>query len=234
MNTNELFSLEFGSQDQTNFDLTQTQVERGTIAFFKDGTWPENKDFSAIGRYLDRKINYLHDYIKNMMPVGTILSSFDPTPFNKYFLSLNGELISAATRPLLYAKLLSLGFKPDGQSLIKLPDMRGTVQRAQNKGRFTDVTEINLGAYQADATQKVVGGMPNVQFGGSNTIGISPSPNSWAVTPTGQYGQYGIATTSFQGIFSMNYDNSRTIRTALEERVKATGAHFQIFAGVED
>ena len=227
--TKDLFNYNFGSQEQGVYDLTPMQIERG-MNYFVTNSKPFSYDFSSVFRIFDRKLKYLHDYIKNMMPVGTILSSFDPAPFNKYFLSLNGELISAATRPLLHAKLKSLGFAEDGQGLIKLPDMRGTVLRAQNKGRFGDVAEIDLGKYQADATQRV-SGVNNWQFmlaGGAFSGPFSAGNHS------GYHGTFSASTASGQGAIGISFDNSRIVRTALEERVKATGAHFQIFAGIED
>ena len=227
--TKDLFNYNFGSQEGGVYDLTPMQIERG-MNYFVTNSKPFSYDFSSVFRIFDRKLKYLHDYMKNMMPVGTILSSFDPAPFNKYFLSLNGELISAATRPLLHAKLKSLGFVEDGQGLIKLPDMRGTVQRAQNKGRFTGVDEILLGQYQADATQKVYGAFTDISvatpaLSATGAFALAHVFNESTVDT-------GVSREHVRAYF--NFDNSRVARIALEERVKATGAHFQIFAGVED
>lgn len=227
--TKDLFNYNFGSQEAGVFDLTPLQIERG-MNYFVTNSKPFSYDFSSVFRIFDRKIKYLHDYMKNMMPVGTILSSFDPAPFNKYFLSLNGELISSTTRPLLHAKLKAMGFVEDGQGLIKLPDMRGTVQRAQNKGRFTDMTEILLGAYQADATQRYMGAMND----------IVTSVNSAATFPFRIYQEVydrivdSPTDTMLHKRTYFDFDNARSVRTAAEERVKATGVHFQIFAGIED
>ena len=226
--TKDLFNYNFGSQEGGVYDLTPMQIERG-MNYFVTNSKPFSYDFSSVFRIFDRKLKYLHDYMKNMMPVGTILSSFDPAPFNKYFLSLNGELISAATRPLLHAKLKSLGFVEDGQGLIKLPDMRGTVQRAQNKGRFTGVDEILLGQYQADATQKVLGEQFYVML-----YMFEARTTGALFVKDGSVGYHNAHGTGSGATRTLNFDNSRSVRTAAEERVKATGAHFQIFAGVED
>ena len=225
--TKDLFNYNFGSQEGGVYDLTPMQIERG-MNYFVTNSKPFSYDFSSVFRIFDRKLKYLHDYMKNMMPVGTILSSFDPAPFNKYFLSLNGERISAATRPLLHAKLKSLGFVEDWQGLIKLPDMRGTVMRAQNKGRFADVDEIGLGIYQADATQKVLGEQFYVML-----YMFEARTTGALFVKDGSVGHY-VPGTSAGSTRTLNFDNSRSVRTAAEERVKATGAHFQIFAGVED
>lgn len=169
----------------------------------------------------------LYEKLKLANPVGMLGNSFDTKVFNHHWLSLNGEWIARNDYPLLYDYLLGLGYKPSAQQLIQLPDARGLVFRSQNKGRFSDVAEIGLGQYQADATQRVVG-TNNWQFmlgGGSINGAFTPGNHS------GYHGMITVSASSGQGAIGITFDNSRVVRTALEERVKAIGMHAQIFVG---
>lgn len=167
----------------------------------------------------------LYAKLRLACPVGLLGSSVDVKPFNNHWLSLTGELIARSDYPLLYDYFLGLDYKPDSQQLIKLPDARGLVFRSQNKGRFTDVTEIGIGAYQADATQKVTGKSgASVRFVGYPSTGVFYDEVTVAAGAAG----------GGNGVYFSNFDNSRAARTALEERVKSLGTNAQIFIGLED
>lgn len=170
-------------------------------------------------------IDSLWNSLKLANPVGMLGNSFDAKVFNSMWLSLNGEYIAHANYPILYDYLLSLDYKPNAQQLIQLPDARALVMRSQNKGRFTGVDEILLGQYQADATQKVLGEQFYV------VLNMFDPPKSGALyVKDGSVGNYGSGTAG-GATRTLTFDNSRSARTALEERVKAIGVHAQIFTG---
>ena len=195
---------------------------------------PNKMDDEQLIKAINVLINHssinLWDKLKLACPVGMLGNSFDAKVFNNHWLSLNGEYISRVNYPLLYDYFIGLGYAPNAQQLIQLPDARALVMRSQNKGRFSDVAEIDLGKYQADATQRV-SGVNNWQFmlGGGAVNGPFGAGNH-----SGYHGTFSTSTATGQGAIGISFDNSRVVRTAAEERVKATGAHFQIFAGVED
>ena len=198
---------------------------------------PNKMDDEQLIKAINVLINHssinLWDKLKLACPVGMLGNSFDAKVFNNHWLSLNGEYISRVNYPLLYDYFIGLGYAPNAQQLIQLPDARALVMRSQNKGRFSDVTEIELSKYQSDATQKIAGHIGAVQIGQSGLpAGGAFNKSTW----TGLYGQYqSLSTpTTGNGIFSQYFDNSAVARTALEERVKSIGVHAQIFIGFGD
>lgn len=194
------------------------------------------RDLACTAKYtLDELVKLANDYdaiwnkLKLANPVGMLGNSFDVKVFNNMWLSLNGEYISHSTYPILYDYLLGLDYKPNAQQLIQLPDARALVFRSQNKGRFSDVTEIGIGQYQSDATQKLVGTLTAIYMGNGST-GQTSGP-----LQSGVAGNFvGVTAGTAQSAANINFDNSRVARTALEERVKAIGVHAQIFIGFSE
>ena len=208
-------------------------LKRGGIPPFDAMEIPEsNQQLANLldSRFSGLKTGLTDIYAKLRLacPVGMLGSSVDVKPFNDHWLPLTGELIARNDYTPLYDYLLGLGYKPDSQQLIKLPDARGLVFRSQNKSRFTDVTEVGIGEYQADATQKVVGEQLYVLL---NAFTV---PNSGALfVKDGAAGAYGSGANS-GATRTLTFDNSRVARVALEERVKSLGTNAQIFIGLKD
>lgn len=185
-------------------------------------------DFDAAIKALQKADQDIYKYIRNliymMYPVGSRRTSHIKLPQSKYWVDATGEWFAQPDYPELWAAYLAEG-RPIVKDLMQITDERGTVARAQNKGRFGDVVEVNLGGYQADATQKVIGRHGGtVRYVGYGSTGV------FYDTATGMFGAVG----SGNGVYIGNFDNSLVVRTALEERVKATGIHVQIFCGLGD
>lgn len=166
-------------------------------------------------------------------PVGMIAQAFSNTPFNKYWIHLDGSLIN---RSGLLVKVFdylvaNLGLVPTAQGFITLPDTRGTVLRSMSKGRFSDVVEIGLGQYQPDATQRVEGTAADIT---SNSVSIADTNGafSYTVYPTKFNGPSVPYSTSIQVNYS--FSNVRVARTAAEDRGKSTGVNTFMYIGQED
>lgn len=218
------------NDNNAHYDLACTaQFALDAIENLTNGLADHNSD-SAAHKDIRDLIALLWTNIKLANPVGMLSNSVDTKVFNSMWLSLNGEYISRANYTPLYDYLLGLGYVPNAQQLIQLPDARGLVLRSQNKGRFPDVTEIAIGKYQADATQKVYGTFTDI------------SVASQALNATGAFAlsqvfnenmvDTGVSREHWRAYF--NFDNSRVARIALEERVKSLGTHAQIFVGFPD
>lgn len=121
------------------------------------------------------------------------------------WLKCNGAIFDKVKYPLLAAAY------PDG----KLPDLRGEFIRGSDDARGVDVGRTVLSA-QADAVQKFTGKTNGIQhfIPGLTTEGIVKQGEAIASTS----GLTETATGTGNGVFRVEFDASRQIRTAAETR----------------
>ena len=190
-------------------------------------------DFDTAIKALQQSDKDIYKYIRGLIymmhPVGSRRTSHIKLPQSEYWVDATGEWFAQPDYPELWAAYLAEG-RPIVNNLMQITDERGTVTRAQNKGRFVGLEETLLGGYQADATQKIVG-INNWQFmlGSGQMTGPFGAGNH-----SGYHGNFSVSTALGQGAIGISFDNSRVARTATEERVKSTTVHVQIFCGLGD
>ena len=194
-----------------------------TAKFLIDEVMNLKTDDIALKKYM-RELVYL------VCPVGTRRTSTFMQPSSKHWVTATGEWFRRIDYPELWDYYLTAN-RPIVNDMMQIIDERGTVARAQNKGRFAGIEEIDLGKYQADATQRETGNIGAVQFGISG-FGVN---GLYTIVDTGYKGIYETkATNTHNGVFTITSDNARVVRTSTEERVKATGVYVQIFVGLGD
>lgn len=188
---------------------------------------------------------YIRDLIYLVCPVGTRKTSHHYSPSTKYWQNVTGEWFREKDLPELWAYYVGLG-RPIVNGLMQAIDERGTVARHPNLGRFSDVAEIGLGQYQADATQRVVGTLGEFVYQDERAFDVGVDTGVFDFKDPSIYSRWGgySHVSKVQNIEHLQgggnrrdgfiFDNAIVARTALEERVKATGIHVQVFCGLGD
>lgn len=132
------------------------------------------------------------------------------------WIKANGAAISRATYAALFLTIGTTYGAGDGSTTFNIPDLRGEFLRSWDDGRGVD-SGRSFGSEQLDATQRVVG-----KFRMAHASGLVSQATAGFVNPF--EGTDGASAWRDQiespgsGFYAMEFDNSRSARTASENR----------------
>lgn len=144
----------------------------------------------------------------------------------------NGDPVSRTAYPKLFAAISTAWGAGNGSTTFNLPDLCGAhIRGAGTSSGFTDNVTISLAGRINDAIRNITGNLCGVD-------GVTKCAYPWGFAPgqngafyVGQElsiynkygGEYGVASGN-----TANFDVSRVVPTAPENRVKARGVNFII------
>ena len=182
-------TFDCGIVSNTNLSAGEAQLERGLIATqFEDR--PQFIDQAAWSK------NYL---TPDLLPVG-LLGEFPLSAPNSFWLRCDGQAVSRAAYPRLFAYLGETYGSGDGSTTFNVPDYRGYVKRDTDDGAGVDpdaasrtdrgdgTTGDAVGTKQDDELESHTHTFPsNTSAGGANTVNTklnstNDSPTTTAAT----------------------------------------------------
>jgi len=171
----------------------------------------------------DGGVTWIIDDIRDGLSVGRVVGDLCARPG---YVKANGATVSRAAYPRLwkfatdnslttsdtttYPGLFGVG---DGITTFVLPDWRGVVQRFLDESKGYDSSRV-LGTYQSDAIRNITGYMQFRPTAGYNAGG-------GAIYAENLTNVYDVATsTTANALTQVNFDASRVVPTAAENRMK--------------
>ncbi len=168
-------------------------------------------DGTTVGGYIDlAQIGEGFVCLSDMAPAGLVSYFAGPAAPSGWMLC-NGAAISRTVYARLFAAIGTLYGPGDGSTTFALPDLRGEFIRGWDAGRGVD-SGRTLGSHQGDAIRNITGFI-------SGTGGFSYFDSaSGALGVLNAYGQYMALGGSLSGYNDINFDASRAVPTATENR----------------
>lgn len=162
--------------------------------------------------------------VQRITPPGTIVAfagTHESVPVG--WLLCDGQVVNEEDYPELGAVLGNLwGVTEEGR--VKLPDLRGRFPRGLDPEGVSDDPEREIGSYQEDAMQRIVGTLPRV-FGDS--VNFTPTGAfTWESVGGGDISTAGAADSILDA--TLDTASDPTLRTAEETRPKNVAVNYVI------
>lgn len=183
-------TFDCGIVSNTNFSAGEAQLERGLIA----------TQFEDRPQFIDQAAWSQAYLTPDLLPEG-LLGEFPLGAPNSYWLRCNGQAVSRAEYPRLFAYLGEAYGNGDGSTTFNLPDYRGYVKRDTDDGAGVDpdrgsrtnrgdgTTGDNVGTKQQDELKAHNHTFPsNTSSGGSNTVNTKLNSTTDSPTTTASTG----------------------------------------------
>lgn len=157
------FQPGIASSEQVNTVLRQTSTIAAAVADFITTTGADAVDNGNVAELRAQIVAAVKYAVRNMVPVGTVITSYVTTPPDGY-LPLKGDLYLRASYPDLFARMSADGLvvsdaswagnwskfsSGDGVTTFRVPDLRAMHIRAADAGRGVD-SGRTLASYQSD------------------------------------------------------------------------------------